>query len=815
MRLASGATVGPYTIVEFLAAGGMGEVYRARDPRLGRDVAIKVLGQTADSDRLQRFEREARATAILAHPNILTIFDVGTHEGLPFLVCELLEGQTLRARLASGPFEPARAIELALQLVRGIAAAHTLKIVHRDLKPENLFLTRDGLLKILDFGLAKLVSDPLAGASGGGEAGPGGGTATLSLSPSTPGLVIGTLTYMAPEQLRGEPVDERADLFAAGAILYELVAGESPFRMPSNAETIAAILHQTPPPPSTMLARSEAKHAASERTERAERGQAGEHRRSAQLPTTLERVILRCLEKDPSHRFQTASDLVFALETLLGDVRGAEARGETARASAALDGVNRAAPIASEPSQAGGAASRTPRSGQTPAFASGGGEARGQASADARSIAVLPFADMSPTRDQDYLCEGIAEELINSLTHIDGLRVAARSSTFQFRGSDADVQAIGARLGVATVLEGGVRKAGDRLRVTVRLVNVADGYQRWSERYDRKLEDVFAVQDDIAESVATALRGLLSPREKEALRRPDASVEAYEYFLRGRQLLHSPRRVRFEAAQRMFERAIEIDPSYAPAHAGLADVLSWLYEWYGAGAGGPETERRARDAAMRASERALELGPGLSEAHASRAFALSIANRYEEADREYGEAMRLNPNSFDAHYHAARSAFEQGQNERSAELFRKASALRQEDFQCPILLGQALRILGRREEADAAIAEGVRRAERQLDLDPTDSRALSLGATALEDLGQRERALSWSARAMELDPDETSVMANGACLYARAGHKEQALAILERMVAHGIGKRAWIERDPDYESLRDDPRFQAVLAKLR
>ncbi len=736
MRIQQGAAVGHYTILGFLAAGGMGEVYRARDPRLGRDVAIKVLGSAPDADRLSRFEREARAAAILAHPNILTIFDIGTHEGLPFLVTELLDGETLRERLASGPLAPPAAVEMALQLTRGVAAAHALKIVHRDLKPENLFLTRDGTLKILDFGLAKLKPESFGGAE------------TLTLDATTAGTIVGTPAYMAPEQLRGDPVDERADLFAVGAIVYEMVVGRGPHRKPSVAETVGAILHE---PPASI-----------------------EHR--TEIPAALQRVILRCLEKDPSERFQSSRDLVFALEMLHGELR---------KPAAASRGAG------------------------APTGAIDSGAAKGVGDAAPSSIAVLPFADMSPARDQDYLCEGIAEELINSLTHIEGLRVAARSSSFQFRASSVDIQAVGARLGVATVLEGSVRKAGDRLRVTVQLIDVANGYHRWSQRYDRNLEDVFAIQDEIAESVATALRGILTPREKEALRGPEtAAVEVYEYFLRGRRLFRRFDRVSIEGAKRMFERAIELDPTYARAHAGLADVHSQFFEWWGA-------TSEDFDAADRASQKALELAPDSDEAHASRGRVLAARRQYEEAEKEFQKAIENNPNAFDAYYQYARTCFAWGRVERSAELFTKAGEVRQEDFQSMILLCQSLRMLGRAQEAEEAGREGVRRAERQLELDPTDARALSLGASALDDVGEREKALRWSRRALELAPEDQWVLINGACLRARAGLKEEALELLERSFARGWGKRDWIEHDPDYDSIRDDPRFKALLEKLR
>jgi len=428
---------------------------------------------------------------------------------------------------------------------------------------------------------------------------------------------------------------------------------------------------------------------------------------------------------------------------------------------------------------------------------------------DLSAIAVLPFADMSPGRDQDYLCEGLAEELINALTQIDGLRVASRTASFQFRGAGADVQAVGRHLGVGTLLEGSVRKADDRLRVTVQLIEVATGYHRWSQRFDRLLDDVFAIQDEIAESVATSLRGsVLSGREKEALQRPPTGAAAYEYYLRGRQ--HLPRLTQpdLEKSRDMFERAIELDAGYGPAFAGLATVHATLYEWYGA-----REDDLVR--AERASHRALELAPGLAEAHVARGVALSLSARYGEAAQEFEEAIRLNPHLFDAYYYFARSSFARGEIAQSADLFRAAGEVRQEDFQSPVLQGQSLRMLGRDEESQKVTREGIRRAERILELNPIDGRALSLGSGALFDDGQRARAFEWSKRSLELYPDDMGTLVQAACLHLKARQKEEALALLDRVFGRGWGKRDWVEHDPDYDILRDDPRFKKLLARLK
>lgn len=428
---------------------------------------------------------------------------------------------------------------------------------------------------------------------------------------------------------------------------------------------------------------------------------------------------------------------------------------------------------------------------------------------DISAIAVLPFADMSPGRDQDYLCEGLAEELINALTHVDGLRVAARTASFQFRSSGADVREIGRQLAVGALLEGSVRKADDRLRVTVQLIEVATGYHRWSQRFDRRLDDVFAIQDEIAESVALSLRGsVLSRREKQALLRPQTGAAAYEYYLRGRQ--HLPRMAQpdLEKSGDLFERAIEQDPNYGPAWAGLATVHATLYEWFGS-----RDDDLGR--AERASQRALELAPDLAESHAARGFVLSLARRYDEAAQEFEQAIRINPNLFDAYYYFARSSFASGDIARSADLFARAAGVRQEDFQSPNLLAQSLRMLGRKEEAREARREAIRRTERVLVLNPVDPRALSMGSLDLFDEGETARALEWSRRSVELYPNELSTLICAACLSSRLGQKEEALDFLERVFARGWGKRDWVEHDPDYDILRNDPRFKALVARLK
>jgi len=424
------------------------------------------------------------------------------------------------------------------------------------------------------------------------------------------------------------------------------------------------------------------------------------------------------------------------------------------------------------------------------------------------AIAVLAFADMSPDHDQDYLCEGLAEELIDALTHIDGLRVAARTSSFQFRG-EHDLREVGRKLGVGSLLEGSVRKSGNRLRVTVQLIDVATGYHKWSEKFERDAGDVFAMQDEIAEKVAMLLRGgELSHRERRAVHRQPTAIETYECFLRGRQRMHAMQQPQMDEARALYQRAIELDAEYAPAWAGMAMLRALLYEWWGS---------KAEDLAEadRASRVAMELAPDLADAHLARGYTLSNLRRYEEANYHFEAAARINPNLFDAYYYYGRAAFAAGDIEKSIELWRKAGDVRREDFESPLLQAQSMRKLGRLEESRVVNREAVRRAEKLVELNPSNGRVLSFGSGALHDDGQSERALEWARRAEALYPDDMGVIINGALLRARNDLTEEALDLLDRVFSKGWGKKDWVENDPDYDSLRGEPRFIAMMANLK
>lgn len=424
------------------------------------------------------------------------------------------------------------------------------------------------------------------------------------------------------------------------------------------------------------------------------------------------------------------------------------------------------------------------------------------------AIAVLPFTDMSPGRDQDYFCEGLAEELIDALSRVDGLRVAARSSSFLFRGAGVDLIAAGKTLGVDSIVEGSVRKAGDRVRITVQVIDVSNGFHRWSQRFERQLGDIFAIQDEIAASVARTMRGEeLSDPERLALRKPETGAEPYEYYLRGRQSLHRMRQEDLQRSVEMFRHAIELDEQYAPAWAGLATASALLYEWWGSN----EEDLATAD---HASERAMQLAPQLAESHVARGYAQAQHRRYDECAVHFDTAMRLHPGLYDAYYYFGRACFAHGEIAQSAELFARAAEVNPEDFQSLFLAAQSLGMVGRIAEAQQMNRDSIVRAERSLALNPEDVRVLSLGSGALQFDGQLDRAIEWSQRSLELQPNDMSALMNATCLYAKLGMKDEALTLLERACGRGWGKRDWIENDPDYDGLRSDPRFQALLAGL-
>ena len=474
------------------------------------------------------------------------------------------------------------------------------------------------------------------------------------------------------------------------------------------------------------------------------------------IPEPLVRIISRCLEKEPELRYQSASDIQVALSKIGESVRGRKS--------------------------------------------------------DSRpSVAVLPFVDMSPEKDQDYFCEGLAEELINALVSVENLQVASRTSAFRFKGVQSDIREIGRRLGVNTLLEGSVRKAGSQVRIAVNLVNIEDGYHLWSSRYDRELKDVFAIQDEIAQKIVEALQVTLSPRAnpKQAEKAAPADVQAYDYYLKGRKFFYEFRAKGFELARQMFARAIVIDDKYARAYAGVADCCSILYSYF------DSSEANLKEADT-ASRKAVEIGPEDAEAHASRGLALSLSGKHEESDREFKRAIELNPKLYEAHYLYARALFGRGLHEEAAQEFEEACRVNPEDYQARMFLAQTYQSLGRRAIAAASLKKSVEAVRKHLAFHADDARALYLGAAGLVDLGELEVAQEWVGKALQIDPDDALVLYNVACVYAQLGDYDRSLECLERSfeISGSSTFLTWMRNDPYFDPVRDKPRYKAIVARF-
>jgi len=425
-----------------------------------------------------------------------------------------------------------------------------------------------------------------------------------------------------------------------------------------------------------------------------------------------------------------------------------------------------------------------------------------------RSIAVLPFVNMSGDDENEYFSDGVAEEILNLLTRLPQLRVSSRSSSFAYKGEQINVRKVAEDLGVSTLLEGSVRRAGDRVRITAQLIDTATDSHLWSETYDREMKDVFAIQDDISQSIVDALKVTLTPRDRRALQYVATSdAKAYDYYLRGRKFFYAMTKRAFHHAVKMYRQAISEDPSYALAYAGIADAHSFLYMY---GDSTPVNAGKAQEA----SNRAVELDPDSAEAHASRGIALSISKRYDEAKIEFENAIRLNPKLFEAHYFYARDCFAQGKFDRAAELFAEASAVNPADYQSPSFQSMALKELDRTEESTAASFRAFNAAEKHLETHPDDARAMYLGAAALVAIDEFEKAKVWADRALDTDRDEPAVLYNVACAYSLMGEKDQALGLLEEAIDNGFGYLAWLENDNTLENLREDPRFHALMKRL-
>ena len=672
----------------------MGVVYAAEDTRLGRQIALKFIADDAlqNPETLARFEREARLASGLNHPHICTIYDVQSGAGRPFIAMELLRGETLLERVRGGPLPTSDIIEFGYQVADALSAAHALGMVHRDIKSANVFITERGLVKILDFGLAKIVG-PKADTDD---------TDTIATVTSAVSGPIGTIQYMSPEQLLSKPIDGRSDLFAVGILLYEMTCGKLPFGGDTKLATVNSVLNDQPKFADAVL---------------------------SSRPAPLLNLIVRLMQKDRELRVQTA------------------------------DGVRDELALLRRQLQAG-------------ALAVGGAT-----NTDA-SLAVLPFRDLGPDPDNEYLCDGLAEELVSSLSRLPNLRVASRTSAFAFKGRDVNVQSIGHQLHVSAILEGSVRKSGARMRTTVQLVNVSDGYTMWSERFDRTVEDVFAVQDEIALAIVDQLKVKLGMRATEAplIARYTDNHEAYHLYLRGR--YHWAKRYQggMVKALECFTQAIALDPDYALAHAGLADAYAILAFYTLA------PPKATLEKARASAHRALAIDPKLAEAHVSLALILLGANYdVEGALREFEVALVLNPRQPLARAYYSWLLVILGRVE---EALIEAGRARDEDPMSQTVLGSVAytHFLARRYEQ--AIAE----CDRCLEIGSGFLVALYIKGMSLGQLRRHDEAIATLEEAATLSDRAPFYLALLGAYHARAGHLDRARQLLAEVESDNSGR---------------------------
>jgi TolB-like protein/Tfp pilus assembly protein PilF len=702
-----GKTVSHYKITEKLGQGGMGVVYRARDTRLDRDVALKFLSDsvTADAELKERFKREARATASISDPHIATIHAIEEVDGQLFLVLEYVEGNDLRTFTASNTVSVEDAIEFTRQMAAALAAAHEKGVIHRDVKSANVMINDSGRVKMMDFGLA------LAR-----------GTTQITQA----GTVMGTLAYMSPEQIQGREVDARSDLWSLGVVLYEILVGALPFQAENDAALIYAVLNEAPPTVDSVR---------------------------PEVPAHVAGLINRLLSKDPDKRPGSAREVMDTLS------ESAIHRAESA-----------AVPT------------------------------------DQRSIAVLFFENMSADAENDYFCAGITEDLIIDLSRIADLKVIPRADVVPYRGKDMNRQEIGRRLGVAYVLEGSVRKAAQKVRITTQLIDTATGYPEWSERYDRQLEDIFEIQADVSERIVEAMKVSLSPKEKESLgERGGHDLKAYDLFMRGRDFLNRGGGANNKSGMQMIEHAVALDPGLAQGWVALGEAYEYRYYFYDGGS-------IWKSKAINAYEKALAADPDMIEARLGIGFSLTLQRRLEESLKAYEAVLAERPRFYLALRWACVTNTNLNRHDEAIDYAMQMAEVKPYSEEPWVHVSVAAAKKGDMELAQRARREQLERGLTKMEVDPEDFLALSRIATAYASIGEPEKARAAIDRILDADPDDGIVVYNTACASALLGDRDRMLELLRRALALGFTNTlAWVKGDPDFKDYHDDPDFKAIV----
>ena len=805
-----GQTISHYRVLRMLGEGGMGVVYEAEDLRLGRHVALKFVVHTKldRQETVERFEREARAASVLNHPNICTVHDVGEEGGHHFIAMELLEGESLEALLTKGALPPRKIVDLGSQIAEGLAAAHARGVIHRDIKPANVFVTSTGLVKIMDFGLAKILQSPAAEALTANES-----EVTQTSDLTTPGLAMGTVSFMSPEQVRGEEVDTRSDLFSFGALLYDMAVGDPPFKGATPAVKLAGILERNPVPPLEI---------------------------DPSLPARLQEIVLKALEKDRDERYQTARDMAVDLRRVgreldSGAITSTGVVPVTPRPPAA------AAPVPAEKpwywlvGLAVGAALAGLaiwRSGSDDAKPAAPQPAAGRP--EIRSLAVLPLGNLSQDPAQEYFADGMTDELISRLSRISALRVISRTSAMRYKNSRKSLPEIARELEVDAVVEGAVLREGDRVRINARLIDATET-QMWSDSYERELRDILSIQSDVASAIAREIRVKVAPEESTQLTiRGPVDPDAYQSYLKGRVSFSRFTPESLAEAEEYFRRAIAKDPQYALAYAGLADTYIQL-------AGRARPPRETMPKARAAVEKALALEPNLAEAYSSLGqVKLFYEFDFEGAGAEYRRALAANPGSPLVHqtnglYLAARG--------RTRESLEEAKRVQELD---PVSIGSGCmraRLLYYAREYDLAIAEY----EKTVAADPTVTGFCTFGIFAYQQKGRLAEAIEAAKRSSAASPNEMLPRAALARTYGVMGNRaeaekvvagmadlkkrrfvslhdfalahsgwnsEEALHWLEKAYEGREGLLVYAKVDAVWDDLRREPRFRELVRKI-
>jgi eukaryotic-like serine/threonine-protein kinase len=775
-----GQTFGHYKISKRIGSGGMGDVYLATDVTAGRKAALKLLPMrfTGDAERLKRFQQEAHAVVALNHPNILTVYEIGEDHSTHYIASELIEGETLRQRLARGPIEVGEALDVAIQVASALAAAHEAGIVHRDINPGNIMLRPDRYVKVLDFGIAKLAESTFAEATAD-RAG------SVTLAATNLGSILGTVPYMSPEQACGAPADKRTDIWSLGVILYEMVTGHEPFTGDTPREVMTSILQKEPPPLTTYKKRT---------------------------PAELRQIIAKALRKDRTERYQSVSEMLQALKNLRHklELKAAPSWLRWTRSPAALVLVLLAAALAL-------------------ALPFYWNRNLTTSSPPEKSIAVLPFLDLSETKDQEYFCDGMSEEILDALAKVDALRVVGRTSSFSFKGKNANVSEVGKKLNVANVLEGTLRREGNRVRVTAELVNTRTGFHVWSETYERELQGVFALQDEITRSIVDALKIKLAVSLPVHQQR---NTEAYELYLQGLYFSNKSSEEDLRRALRFFQGALEKDPAFSRAWTGIAKVWYFLADVY-------VKPLEAYPASKEAALKAIALDEKDAEAHsyiseAKRVLDWDLAG----ADAELKRALELDPKSAPAHLFSGLHPLFRGELTDGLQLILEAEKL---DPVSPITSYVATAAYLANDRIDDAVIEG----QRTLQLDPNYFYLDSVLAAAYREKGNFPEAIALYSKAQEA----THLPSSGlAITYTRMGRqieaqnifaqllqarekryvsapviaavsialgdKEAAFRELERAYAEHSGVLQWIAFLPEFRALRSDARFPNLLHRI-